>query len=268
MQPRMVGSRAYGLALAVTSVAVGVMAVVADSPGAGIVACLSGLTAGWVAARDGNVRAVAAEAEGRVAAEARVAELETVLADAERQVAEAEEAAALALAAEPESDPELARAEAEALLDPVTGLYGEPFFGVTLTSRVAAARRHLRPVAIVLVEVAAGVREGRTSSADPGVVSRHVKATLREADTACHLEGDRFALVLEDTPENGAVWTVERVRRALSAERKDLTLWAGVACYPAHAFDAGELLARAAAALEAAKEWRQDRIEVATTSDV
>jgi GGDEF domain-containing protein len=267
MQPRMVGSRAYGLALAATSVAVGVMAVVADAPGAGIVACLGGLTAGWVAARDGNARAVSAEAEGRAAAEARVAELEAALADDERQVAEAEESA-LALAAPPDPDPDLADAEAEALLDPVTGLYGEPFFGVTLSSRVAAARRHLRPVAIVLVEVAAGVREGRASSADPGIVSKHVKATLREADTACHLEGDRFALVLEDTPENGAVWTVERVRRALAAERKDLTLWAGVACYPAHAFDAGELLARAAAALEAAKEWRQDRIEVATTSDV
>jgi hypothetical protein len=43
-----------------------------------------------------------------------------------------------------------------------------------------------------------------------------------------------------------------------------LTLWAGVACYPAHAFDAGEILTQADAALTAAREWRQDRIEVAT----
>src|SRR5699024_2207360 len=98
--------------------------------------------------------------------------------------------------------------------------------------------------------------------------STHVTATLREADTACHLGDARFGLVLEDTPENGAVWTVERVRRALATEHRDLTLWAGVACYPAHAFEASELLIRSTAALDAAREWRQDRIEVATPSEV
>ena len=42
--------------------------------------------------------------------------------------------------------------------------------------------------------------------------------TVREADIACRLDGDRcFGMVLEDTPENGAVWTVERFRRSLAA---------------------------------------------------
>jgi diguanylate cyclase (GGDEF)-like protein len=133
---------------------------------------------------------------------------------------------------------------------------------------VSAARRHLRPVAVVLLEVAEGVRAGLAHPADAGVVAAGILATLREADTACRLTGDRYGLVLEDTPENGAVWTAERVRRTLAASSEDWTLWAGVACYPAHAFDADELLRRAADALDAAKEWRQDRIEVATTSDV
>lgn len=269
MSPRMGSSRAYGLGLGATALAVGVLAVAADAPGAGIVAGVAGVAAGWLFGRDTAARAatvVAAETASRESAEARVGELEAALAEAEQRAADAEASTAAAAASAAEAD--LAAAEAEAMLDPVTGLYGEPFFGVTLSSRVAAARRHLRPVAVVLVEVAAGVREGRASGVDPGLVAKHVTATLREADTACHLEGDRFALLLEDTPENGAVWTVERVRRALAAERKDLTLWAGVACYPAHAFEAGELLARATAALDAAKEWRQDRIEVATTSDV
>jgi GGDEF domain-containing protein len=72
-------------------------------------------------------------------------------------------------------------------------------------------------------------------------------------------------LILEDTPENGAVWTVERVRRALAVEHPGQTLWAGIACYPAHAFDAWELFDRAGQALDAAQEWHQDRIEVATS---
>jgi GGDEF domain-containing protein len=151
------------------------------------------------------------------------------------------------------------------LTDSSTGLFNEQFFRVSLDTRVSAARRHLRPVAVVLVQVAEGVREGAPSPVPPDRVAEGVRATLRDADTACRLDDGRFALILEDTPENGAVWTVERVRRALAAENTGQTLWAGIACYPAHAFDAWELFDRAAKALEAAKEWHQDRIEVATT---
>jgi len=152
-----------------------------------------------------------------------------------------------------------------ALTDASTGLFNEEFFHVTLEARISAARRHLRPVAIVLLQVFNGVRDGRPEPADPSIVANGIRATLREADTACWLSNGRFAFVLEDTPENGAVWTVERVRRYLAAEHPEQTMWAGVACYPAHAFDADEILERADQALEAAREWRQDRIEVATS---
>ena len=150
------------------------------------------------------------------------------------------------------------------LTDQLTGLFNEAFFRVTLDTRVSAARRHLRPVAVVLMQVAQGVREGSPSPVSPMVVADGVRATLRDADTACRLDDGRFALILEDTPENGAVWTVERVRRALAVEHPGQTLWAGIACYPAHAFDAWELFDRAGQALDAAQEWHQDRIEVAT----
>ena len=150
------------------------------------------------------------------------------------------------------------------LTDQLTGLFNEAFFRVTLDTRVSAARRHLRPVAVVLMQVAQGVREGSPSPVSPMVVADGIRTTLRDADTACRLDDGRFALILEDTPENGAVWTVERVRRALAVEHPGQTLWAGIACYPAHAFDAWELFDRAGQALDAAQEWHQDRIEVAT----
>jgi GGDEF domain-containing protein len=94
-------------------------------------------------------------------------------------------------------------------------------------------------------------------------VAESISATIRDADTACRMADGRFGLVLEDTPENGAIWTVERVRRRLVLENDGLTLWAGVACYPAHAFTPDTVLDQAERALEAAREWRQDRIEVA-----
>src|SRR4029079_9021128 len=150
------------------------------------------------------------------------------------------------------------------LTDPATGLFNEQFFRVTLDTRVSAARRHLRPVAVVLLRVASGVREGSPADVAPVLVANGIRSTLRDADTACRLDDGNFALILEDTPENGAVWTVERVRRALALEHPGQTLWAGIACYPAHAFDAWELFERSQHALTSARECHQDRIEVAT----
>jgi two-component system cell cycle response regulator len=170
---------------------------------------------------------------------------------------------------EPDADGVLAdfaaAARAASMTDAQTGLFNEEFFLVTLESRISAARRHLRPVAVALLEVNENVRAGEPTPVSPAIVAHGLRQTLREADTACRLPDGRFALVLEDTPENGAVWTVERVRRTLATDHPGQTMWAGVACYPAHAFDATEVLDRAALALEAAKEWRQDRIEVATS---
>jgi two-component system cell cycle response regulator len=149
------------------------------------------------------------------------------------------------------------------LTDPATGLFSEAYFEVALEARIAAARRRLRPVALVLLDIVDGSTGGDGSHADPAAVTNALRRTLREADTACRLDDGRFALVLEDTPENGAIWTVERIRTHLSEGGARCTVWAGVACYPAHAFDKDEILNQARTALSQAREWRQDRIEVA-----
>lgn len=152
----------------------------------------------------------------------------------------------------------------DALTDPSTGLYSEAFLHVAADARIAAARRHLRPVALVLLEVIEGLGSDLPRPADPMEVATGIRETLREADTACRLASGGYALLLEDTPETGAIWSIERLRRHMLNENAALTIWAGVACYPAHGFHTPELLARAEHALTQAREWRQDRIEVAT----
>jgi diguanylate cyclase (GGDEF)-like protein len=120
----------------------------------------------------------------------------------------------------------------------------------------------LRPVGIALIDLV----QGDADSDVPVVAAsaaESIRETIRDADTACRLDDGTFAIILEDTPENGAVWTVERVRRNLVGRFGNHIMWAGVACYPAHAFTAEDLLAQSRAALLAAKEWKQDRIEVA-----
>jgi len=150
----------------------------------------------------------------------------------------------------------------EGMTDSLTDLFNETFFLVTLDKRVAAARRGLRPLAAILLEVVEDAGSDTPKPIDPVVVADALLLTLRDADTACRLDDGRFAMILEDTPENGAVWTVERVRRRLSEHSTGSTLWAGVSCYPAHAFDSEHIMGQAEAALLGAREWRQDRIEV------
>lgn len=198
--------------------------------------------------------AVAAQVQSRMAAEEAVKSLSTQLSDAERR------------AGTTGRTPLVLQTDGggEGLTDPDTGLFNHEYFLVALDSRIAAARRHLRPVAVALLEIVEGREGAERPPADARMIADALRETLRESDTATRLQDGRFGVVLEDTPENGAIWTMERLRRRLVEDNPDLTLWAGVACYPAHAFDVGALIERADTALDSAKEWHQDRIEVAT----
>lgn len=153
--------------------------------------------------------------------------------------------------------------EGDRLTDEVTGLLAEGWFVVALESRIATARRNLRPVAVVLIDVVTGLERGHPAPADPRRVAAAITATIREADDAFRLRDGGFALLLEDTTDAGATWTAERVRKALTAVEPNATVWAGVSCYPAHGLTTEEVLDRADHALDAAREWPQHRIEVA-----
>ncbi len=158
-------------------------------------------------------------------------------------------------------------ADLSRVTDRETGLFNTAYFAVTLDKRVCAARRGLRPLALALLEPVSGMALGLPAPALGPVVTGSLAETLRDSDVACRLDAGLVAVILEDTPENGAVWTVERIRRRVSAAGDDVTLRAGIACYPAHAFDADQLLTAALTALGSARDWRQDRIEVAAVPD-
>lgn len=155
----------------------------------------------------------------------------------------------------------------DALTDTSTGLYSEGYFTVALDARIASARRELRPLSVVLLEVMTGLDTGHVRPADPVPVATAITALQGPEDTACRLNLGGFALILEDTPESGAIWAVERLRRSLASSSGHQTLWAGIACYPAHGFAPNDLLVAAEAALEQAREWRQDRIEIASATE-
>jgi len=145
-----------------------------------------------------------------------------------------------------------------------SGILGPEFLLTTLRGRVAVARRALRPLSVVCFEALDTTDDGSTTSPVPSDdVAAVLRRTLREADVAGRLDGHAFVCILEDTGENGAVWTAERVRRNLLEGGPGRRFRAGVASYPAHGLEPEELEEKARAALVAARDWATDRIEVA-----
>jgi diguanylate cyclase (GGDEF)-like protein len=150
--------------------------------------------------------------------------------------------------------------------DPVTGLVDKTYFRVTLSQRVASARRHLQPLSLVVFELD-GFERARPERRDQALrlLGSALRRTLRECDTACRYGDSAVAALLEDTPEAGAAAADERVRKAvtMSPTGRSFTLSAGIACYPSHALDAHDLLRRSVQALAAARAAGRDRVEIA-----
>lgn len=264
----MLNSRSIAIAAGLIGACLGLAAVVFAAPALGLAAGVAALGAGaaiWVGKDSGP------SAEQLDAASTHAQELEQRLATAQMHLETAtgrisELELDLATADDrPEPDealPTIAGGTA-ALVEQESQLFSEAYFRVALDARIASARRHLRPVAIALIDIYEGIAGPDALPAPAGRSAESIRQTVRDADTACRLEDGTFAIILEDTPENGAVWTVERIRRNLVSRFGSHTMWAGVACYPAHAFSADELLEQAQVALDSAREWKQDRIEVA-----
>ena len=251
-----VDSRIISLASGLIGAALGAAAVVGDVAVLGAGAGLAALIAGIVAFRGGAQHHEAAPATAVVsgaeldAARRRTADLEAEVEALQESLAASRDAVGGTQAS---------------LTDLGSGLFTEAYFHVALESRLAAARRHLRPVAVTLMRAVEGPAGDTVVAPPPNRLADAIRETIREADIACRLDDGTFAVVLEDTPENGAVWTTERIRRNLVSRHGTHTVWAGIACYPAHAFASEDLYRQAQSALAAAQDWRQDRIEVAVS---
>lgn len=143
------------------------------------------------------------------------------------------------------------------------GMLGPDFLDTTLRGRIAVARRALRPLALVHFEVF-DVDGDHAMPVPIGRVAATLEATLRESDVAGWRPDGIFVFVLEETGEDGAVWTAERLRRRFVSESSARRFRAGIAAYPTHGLDAEAVEAKAAEALRVARDWNRDRIEVAS----
>ncbi len=140
---------------------------------------------------------------------------------------------------------------AATLLDSETGLPDEWFFELVLEGRVAAARRQLHPLTVVLLEIEHGPEPA--DAAGGSVLNSFVgllRRTLRDADIACRTGPFTFGLILERTPEEGGVWTAERIQLGLvNAALPVNRVAAAVATYPTHGLTVEDVMRRARDAL-------------------
>lgn len=214
---------------------------------AGLAAGLVGAVAGAVAAAGGHpAGAVAALACSGTAAAAILADrdntrLSTTLASTEQARAVAERRAAEAH----DGLAELNARPGESLVDSASGLFDRRIFDVTFERKLAAARRHLRPLTVMIVDLGPELPADPRGRAD--ALRRFgdlVTSTLRDADVPCRVGETTFGVILEDTAEAGGIWVTDRLH--VVASDFGVRLWrVAVASYPSHGLTSDEVLGHA-----------------------
>lgn len=165
------------------------------------------------------------------------------------------------------------RTERSAITDSLTGLYNRRFFASALKLEVRRSRRYGLDLSLVMLDLDGFKKVNDEHGHGYGDevlrrVGRVVRKATRDSDMACRYGGEEFSIILPETERLGAHAVAERIRRrtaSLDDEGDDrlalsVTVSGGVACFPADARDADDLVVRADQALYRAKESGRDRI--------
>jgi len=165
---------------------------------------------------------------------------------------------------------------AQAIRDPLTGLFNRRYLEETLPRELARADRAGQQVGIFAVDVDHFKRFNDTFGHDAGdLVLRELggllRASFRSSDICARLGGEEFVVILPDTDRERLVRRAERLGdavRSLALVHRELPLGAvtvsiGVAIFPESGRDAETLLGIADTALYKAKSEGRDRAVVA-----
>ena len=158
-------------------------------------------------------------------------------------------------------------------LDPLTGVGNRASVLLQLETQVELARRHHRPLSVVLADLdqfkqvndTQGHRAGDRALESFGALLRR---RLRASDSVGRLGGDEFLVVLPETPSALALRAAEDLRAAIAEQAVALengevlriTCSLGLAELKPEDTDGGALLARADAALYGAKAGGRNRV--------
>lgn len=171
----------------------------------------------------------------------------------------------------------LALAQSRAMTDALTGLPNRWALQDALRRMLAQAARSRGTLGLVLIDLDHFKQLNDTYGHDGGdqalaAVGHALLSELRESDLPARSGGEEFAVLLPDTPLEGALAVAEQLRRAIAAIELPLpgarlTASLGVAVLPLHAVESEGLMRAADRALYAAKRAGRNRVEVAASPD-
>jgi diguanylate cyclase (GGDEF)-like protein/putative nucleotidyltransferase with HDIG domain len=164
--------------------------------------------------------------------------------------------------------------QAEARVDPKTGLYNARYFASTLTDELARAQRFERPLSLIMVDLDLLREINNTYGHLAGDavlkgIAEVFRAELRHYDVPARFGGEEFSILLPETPPEQALEIAERIRRAVAASAFDVetssdpiraTVSVGVAGYPKDAQDPNALIHQADLAVYRAKLQGRNRV--------
>jgi diguanylate cyclase (GGDEF)-like protein len=168
----------------------------------------------------------------------------------------------------------LPKLEAEAQLDPKTGLYNARHFTAALDEAVERAYRNERPVSLLVadLDLLREINNRFGHLAGDAVLAAVAQVLQREAGhdgVAARFGGEEFCVLLPGVGESKAVVVAERIRGAVaglaipvqtSSEPISATVSIGVSSLPEHATDAQELIHRADTCAYRAKAQGRNRV--------
>ena len=169
--------------------------------------------------------------------------------------------------------------QAEARVDPKTGLYNARYFATTLAAELARAARFERPMSLIMadLDLLRDINNGYGHLAGDAVlkgIAEIFRQELRNYDVPARFGGEEFSILLPETPPEQAMEIAERIRRAVAerefevetaAEPIRATVSLGVAGFPKDGLDANELIHQADLAVYRGKLQGRNRVVGAST---
>ncbi|HVC88839.1 MAG TPA: diguanylate cyclase [Gaiellaceae bacterium] len=164
--------------------------------------------------------------------------------------------------------------QAEARVDPKTGLYNARHFAVVMQEELGRAQRFQRPMSIIMADLdllrdinnTFGHLAGDAVLRGISEVFRH---ELRHYDVPARFGGEEFSILLPETPPDQAFEIADRIRRSVAARLFEVetssepiraTISMGVAGFPRDGSDMNELVHQADLAVYRAKLQGRNRV--------
>jgi diguanylate cyclase (GGDEF)-like protein/putative nucleotidyltransferase with HDIG domain len=164
--------------------------------------------------------------------------------------------------------------QAEARVDPKTGLYNARHFASVMQEELGRAQRFQRPLSLIMadLDLLRDINNSYGHLAGDAVlrgIADTFRQQLRHYDVPARFGGEEFSILLPETPPDQAIEIADRIRRAVAARLFEVetssepiraTISMGIASYPRDGADANELVHQADLAVYRAKLQGRNRV--------